>query len=68
MFNLTDSTLTNNTRRALLLITKTITNLSNGVLFGAKEPFMIPMNEFIEVFLYIFFLLFIIINLLFLFL
>eukprot|EP00004_Rigifila_ramosa_P023149 TRINITY_DN6457_c0_g1_i1.p1 TRINITY_DN6457_c0_g1~~TRINITY_DN6457_c0_g1_i1.p1 ORF type:complete len:608 (-),score=172.45 TRINITY_DN6457_c0_g1_i1:115-1890(-) len=36
------------TRRALLLIVKILQNLANGILFGAKEAYMKPMNEFIE--------------------
>ena len=35
-------------RRASTLVTKTLQNLSNMVLFGRKEPFMEPMNMFIE--------------------
>ena len=35
-------------RRALLLATKTLQNLANKIYFGAKEPFMKPMNAFIE--------------------
>jgi neurofibromin 1 len=35
-------------RRALLLITKVIQNLANNVLFGAKEPFMIVLNSFLN--------------------
>ncbi|CAG8450213.1 2329_t:CDS:10 [Ambispora leptoticha] len=35
-------------RRRLLLTTKTITNIANNVLFGAKEPFMTAMNDFLE--------------------
>ncbi|CAG8508989.1 2177_t:CDS:10 [Funneliformis mosseae] len=35
-------------RRALLLITKVIQNLANNVLFGAKEPFMIVLNNFLN--------------------
>jgi len=34
-------------RRGLLLITKVIQNLGNNVLFGAKEPFMIVLNDFL---------------------
>ncbi|KAG0019213.1 Ras GTPase activating protein ira2 [Podila clonocystis] len=35
-------------RRGLLLITKVIQNLANNVLFGAKEPFMIVLNTFLQ--------------------
>ncbi|RIA90709.1 hypothetical protein C1645_875920 [Glomus cerebriforme] len=35
-------------RRALLLITKVIQNLANNVLFGAKEPYMIVLNDFLN--------------------
>ncbi|KAG0221205.1 Ras GTPase activating protein ira2 [Mortierella sp. GBA43] len=35
-------------RRGLLLITKVIQNLANNVLFGAKEPFMIVLNNFLQ--------------------
>eukprot|EP01094_Clydonella_sp_ATCC50884_P003096 TRINITY_DN12389_c0_g1_i2.p1 TRINITY_DN12389_c0_g1~~TRINITY_DN12389_c0_g1_i2.p1 ORF type:complete len:1292 (+),score=422.53 TRINITY_DN12389_c0_g1_i2:31-3906(+) len=35
-------------RRNLTLITKLLQNLSNGILFGSKEPYMTPMNPFIE--------------------
>lgn len=35
-------------RRNLTLITKVLQNLSNDVLFGAKEQYMMPMNSFIE--------------------
>ncbi|KAJ3447277.1 inhibitory regulator protein ira1-related [Anaeramoeba flamelloides] len=35
-------------RRALILITKSLQNLANGVMFGQKEEFMIPLNKFIE--------------------
>ena len=38
----------NNIRRALLLITKVIQNLANNVLFGAKEPYMIVLNDFLN--------------------
>ncbi|KAF8455245.1 hypothetical protein BDZ91DRAFT_746797 [Kalaharituber pfeilii] len=34
-------------RRGLLLIAKIVQNLANNVLFGAKEPYMIPMNDFL---------------------
>ncbi|CAG8574310.1 8733_t:CDS:10, partial [Diversispora eburnea] len=35
-------------KRALLLITKVIQNLANNVLFGAKEPYMNTLNEFLN--------------------
>ena len=35
-------------RRGLLLIAKIIQNLANNVLFGAKEPYMYPLNEFLS--------------------
>ena len=34
-------------RRGLILISKGLQNLSNGVQFGSKEAYMMPMNEFI---------------------
>jgi neurofibromin 1 len=34
-------------RRGLLLIAKVIQNLANNVLFGAKEPYMYPLNKFL---------------------
>lgn len=34
-------------RRGLLLIAKIIQNLANNVLFGAKEPYMFPLNRFL---------------------
>lgn len=43
-----DFNLTENSKRCLLLITKVLQNLSNGVLFGAKELYMGgPLNDFI---------------------
>ncbi|KAL2759502.1 hypothetical protein ACRALDRAFT_1074229 [Sodiomyces alcalophilus JCM 7366] len=35
-------------RRGLLLIAKVIQNLANNVLFGAKEPYMFPLNDFLS--------------------
>lgn len=35
-------------RRALILMSKIVQTLSNGVMFGAKEAFMTPMNDFIK--------------------
>jgi neurofibromin 1 len=34
-------------RRGLLLIAKIIQNLANNVLFGAKESYMFPLNDFL---------------------
>ena len=34
-------------RRGLLLITKIVQNLANNVLFGTKELFMAPLNDFL---------------------
>lgn len=34
-------------RRSLLLIAKIVQNLANNVLFGAKEPYMFPLNRFL---------------------
>jgi neurofibromin 1 len=34
-------------RRGLLLIAKIVQNLANNVLFGAKEPWMFPLNDFL---------------------
>jgi len=35
-------------RRLLILITKVLQNLSNDVEFGAKEPYMAKMNDFVQ--------------------
>lgn len=35
-------------RRGLLLIAKVIQNLANNVLFGAKEHYMFPLNDFLS--------------------
>lgn len=34
-------------RRGLLLIAKVVQNLANNVLFGAKEPYMFALNDFL---------------------
>lgn len=34
-------------RRGLLLIAKVVQNLANNVLFGAKEPYMFSLNDFL---------------------
>jgi len=46
-YKLVDTTPTLPERRGLILISKSIQNLSNGVQFGPKEAFMFPMNQFI---------------------
>lgn len=35
-------------RRALVLVTKTLQNLANGLYFGEKEEYMENLNEFIK--------------------
>lgn len=35
-------------RRPLILVSKILQNLANGVLFGAKESYMLPLNTFLE--------------------
>lgn len=53
-YNLDDSELTSSeppspsSRRLLILMTKTLQNLSNNVEFGSKEPYMAGMNDFIR--------------------
>ena len=32
-------------RRRMMLVSKVIQNMSNHLCFGAKEPFMLPMND-----------------------
>lgn len=44
---LVSSVLKKGIRRGLLLIAKIVQNLANNVLFGYKEPFMVPMNQFL---------------------
>ncbi|KAI1762758.1 GTPase [Hypoxylon sp. FL1150] len=45
--NLVDVAPSKEMRRGLLLIAKVIQNLANNVLFGAKEPYMYPLNDFL---------------------
>ncbi|KAI1139653.1 GTPase [Hypoxylon sp. FL0543] len=45
--NLVDTPPSKEMRRGLLLIAKVIQNLANNVLFGAKEPYMYPLNDFL---------------------
>lgn len=44
---LVSSPLSKEMRRGLLLIAKVVQNLANNVLFGAKEPYMFPLNLFL---------------------
>lgn len=44
---LTSTTPSKEMRRGLLLIAKIIQNLANNVLFGAKESYMFPLNDFL---------------------
>jgi neurofibromin 1 len=44
---LISSPLSKEMRRGLLLIAKVVQNLANNVLFGAKEPYMFPLNLFL---------------------
>ncbi|KAI8868758.1 hypothetical protein GQ42DRAFT_36496 [Ramicandelaber brevisporus] len=46
-FGLTSTINNKELRRGLLLTTKVIQNLANDVLFGVKEAFMAPLNEFL---------------------
>ena len=34
--------------RSLMLVAKALQNMANGRMFGSKEPYMIPVNEFIQ--------------------
>ena len=48
LFDLTNEFINEKKKRTLTLAAKTIQNLANLALFGKKEPFMIPMNQFLE--------------------
>ncbi|ELR15903.1 PH domain containing protein [Acanthamoeba castellanii str. Neff] len=51
-YGLVDSgaaTLTGANRRPLILVSKVLQSIANGVQFGKKEPYMIPMNELMQV-------------------
>lgn len=47
-YGLLKGTPSENTQRKLILVSKILQNLANGILFGKKEEFMKKMNEFIE--------------------
>lgn len=47
-FGLIEGDINAKTRRNLILVAKTIQNLSNFVKFGAKEPYMKVMNDFMQ--------------------
>ncbi|EGG23916.1 Ras GTPase activation domain-containing protein [Cavenderia fasciculata] len=42
------SSLTMEARRSLILVSKVLQNVANGILFGAKEAYMKEMNSFLE--------------------
>ncbi|EGC37443.1 hypothetical protein DICPUDRAFT_53972 [Dictyostelium purpureum] len=42
------ASLTMEARRALILVSKTLQNVANGVVFGSKETYMKDMNSFLE--------------------
>ena len=46
-FKLVEQTVTTEQRRMLVLVAKPLQNLANGVEFGAKEAFMIPLNALV---------------------
>eukprot|EP01103_Thecamoeba_quadrilineata_P007781 TRINITY_DN1760_c0_g1_i1.p1 TRINITY_DN1760_c0_g1~~TRINITY_DN1760_c0_g1_i1.p1 ORF type:complete len:457 (-),score=86.26 TRINITY_DN1760_c0_g1_i1:296-1666(-) len=49
-FNLTPAhtpELSHSSRRSLILVSKVLQSLTNGVLFGEKEDYMVPLNQFI---------------------
>eukprot|EP00835_Amoeboradix_gromovi_P005067 NODE_443_length_8546_cov_0.160057.p1 type:complete len:1171 gc:universal NODE_443_length_8546_cov_0.160057:4919-8431(+) len=48
LFELTKEFINEKKKRSLTLAAKTIQNLANLTIFGKKEPFMIPMNQFLE--------------------
>ncbi len=48
MYGLLPEPPTAETRRMLVLVGKSLQNLSNNVRFGTKEPFMVKMNDFID--------------------
>jgi hypothetical protein len=48
LYNLVPEEIESNCRRTLLLITKILQNLCNGVLFEKKEAFMVPANGILE--------------------
>lgn len=48
LYNLVEIEVDNNCRRTLLMITKILQNLCNGVIFEKKEKYMIPANEVLE--------------------
>lgn len=48
LFNLTEYHLTDNTRRTLTLVAKLLMNLATLTFFGAKEMWMVDLNDFIK--------------------
>lgn len=48
LFNLVDSAVTPANQRALTLVAKLLQGFANRIRFGAKEPWLMPMNSFLE--------------------
>lgn len=48
LFGLWDDNVDDKTARTLTLCAKTLQNAANMVEFGNKEPFMLPMNSFLQ--------------------
>ncbi|KAL6051145.1 Ras GTPase activating protein ira2 [Balamuthia mandrillaris] len=47
-YNIVDMEMLSGVRRPLILVSKVLQTMANGVEFGKKEPYMIPMNDFIQ--------------------
>lgn len=48
LFGFTSQRQNSNVQRSLTLVTKLLMGFANGTRFGLKEPWMIPLNEFID--------------------
>eukprot|EP01102_Stenamoeba_stenopodia_P019729 TRINITY_DN751_c0_g1_i2.p1 TRINITY_DN751_c0_g1~~TRINITY_DN751_c0_g1_i2.p1 ORF type:complete len:501 (-),score=90.90 TRINITY_DN751_c0_g1_i2:243-1745(-) len=47
-FGIISDVVDSNMRRGLILVSKILQSLTNGVLFGEKESYMVPLNDFIK--------------------